>query len=175
MPVTVRLNGSNYVSDKTRQAFEKALADGHRVHLATPAQSAAPVDVAAREPAAPLPQVIVKEEEPTMPTLADYARLLESLDHALAQSSEHQTQTLHVHEQYLGYQAEYAKLFTQLLAQQGEVLTHGQVSAQQAELAAKVLDSLSQSMARFHDLQADTLRVHERFLDQQVEARVESD
>jgi len=104
-----------------------------------------------------------------MPTLADYGRLLESLDHALAQSHEHQAQTVRVHEQYLSYQADYAKLFTQLLQQQGDIFARGQSSPQQAELAAKVLDTLSNSMARFHDLQSETLSVHKRFLDQQAE------
>ena len=104
-----------------------------------------------------------------MPTLADYGRLLDSLDHALAQSHEHQAQTMRVHEQYLSYQADYAKLFTQLLQQQGDIFARGQASPQQAELAAKVLDTLSNSMARFHDLQSETLSVHKRFLDQQAE------
>jgi acyl carrier protein len=183
MSVTVRLNGSNYVSDKTRQAYEKALADGHRIQPAAQAQNPAPENglppvpsplPASGQPAspitpAPLPIVIVKEQELTMPTLADYSRLLDSLDHGLAQSHDHQAQTLHVHEQYLSYQADYAKLFTQLLQQQGDIFAHGQVSPQQAELAAKVLDNLSQSMARFHDLQSDTLNVHKHFLDQQAE------
>jgi acyl carrier protein len=177
MSVTIRLNGSNYVSDKTRQAFEKALADGHHVEAPQPPVSAepvratpvaAPAAVAAPTSAEPLP-VVMKEQEPTMPSLADYTRLLDSLDRGLAQSHDHQSQTLHVHEQYLGYQADYAKLFTQLLQQQGDIFAHGQVSPQQAELAAKVLDNLSSSMARFHDLQSETLSVHKHFLDQQTE------
>ena len=83
MSVTIRLNGSNYVSDKTRQAFEKALADGHKIQLAAQAQNPAPEKgspptpspmPATGQPAnpitpAPLPLVVVKEQEPTMPTL----------------------------------------------------------------------------------------------------------
>lgn len=34
--LTIRLNGSNYVSDKTKAAFEDALTDGHKVTVAAP-------------------------------------------------------------------------------------------------------------------------------------------
>ena len=58
MAITVRLNGGNYVSDKTRQAFEKALAEGATIKvaptLAAP-ESARAAPVAAPAVAAPLP------------------------------------------------------------------------------------------------------------------------
>ena len=34
MSLNVRLNGSNYVSDKTKAAFEQALTDGRKVKVA---------------------------------------------------------------------------------------------------------------------------------------------
>ena len=67
MSVTVRLNGSNYVSEKRRQAFEKALAEGHQIQ--PPAPSLAPENSAH---AAPSP-------EPVSAPITSAARFLLSL------------------------------------------------------------------------------------------------
>ncbi len=90
-----------------------------------------------------------------------------TLDHALAQSYEHQTLTMRVHEQYLNNQGEYARLFGQLMQQQGTIFAQAAAIPQQAEMTAAVLETLASSMARFHDLQAQTLDVHRQFLAQQ--------
>ncbi len=159
MALVVHLNGSNYVSDKTKTAFEKALqhppvvrrnngngnGDGKKKPVA------APISVA---PAAPKPA-----PQPSAPPLG------RALEHTFT----HQQATMRVHEQYLHNQAEYAQLFSQLMQQQGEIFAQGSRNPQQTQAAVQVITELSHSMARFHELQTQALRVHQQFLEQQAE------
>jgi acyl carrier protein len=157
MTLNIRLNGSNYVSERTQAAFQEALEEplpapaggnGHQPEE-TPAQSAAP-------PAPP----------PSDPQHAK--RLLESLERGLSRSFEHQNETLQVHQQYLSNQAEYASIFSQLMAQQGDLFAHGNGSPQHTEATLTVLQSLARSIEQFHQHQTETLRVHNQFLSQQA-------
>jgi acyl transferase domain-containing protein len=52
--LTFRLNGANYVSDKTKQAFVKALQDGHRIQLNPPAEPKPPSPARNGKEAAPV-------------------------------------------------------------------------------------------------------------------------
>jgi len=166
MAMIVRLNGSNYLSEKTRGAFENALQEGPTVK-----------SQAAALPVAAAPAVLSAEasraEPETAPAVSgavvDYSQAWETLERGLAQSFDHQQMTLKVHEQYLGNQADYARLFSELLQQQGAIFAGISASPQQTAAAAPVLESLSHSMARFHDLQAETLEVHKQFLFQQAD------
>ena len=180
MPLTVNLNASNYVSDKTKAAFEKALADGHKTPTGENGHDRKPEngnghrhrETSGGQPPLPVlaaPVIHLEAEQRRMTDLADYTRLMETLERGLAQAHEHQTLTLRAHEQYLSHQADYAALFAQLLQQQGEIFAASRADLRQAELAAKVLESFAQSLARFHDLQTETLSVHKQFLNQQAE------
>ncbi|MEA3396669.1 MAG: phosphopantetheine-binding protein, partial [Chloroflexota bacterium] len=93
--------------------------------------------------------------------------VLVSLERGLTQSHEHQQMTMHVHEQYLSNQSDYANIFSQLMQQQGAIFAAGNTHPQQAEIAAQVLESLARSMTHFHNLQVETLNVHKQFLGQQ--------
>lgn len=153
MALIVKLNGSNYVSDKTKATFEQALQDEHKI--------AASPQPAALNLASAVPQ-------PTPPVRhADYSHVLASLERGLTQSHEHQQMTMRVHEQYLSNQSDYANIFSQLMQQQGAIFAGGNTNPQQAEIAAQVLESLARSMTHFHDLQVETLNVHKQFLNQQ--------
>jgi len=156
MALNISLNGSNYVSDKTREAFEQVLQEAGSRRQES------------------------RSEDPTTynshpPTLSPQSsslipQHLETLDRALTQSYEHQTLTMRVHEQYLNNQSDYASIFSQLMQQQGAIFANGVAngaSSQQAETAATVLETLARSMTRFHDLQEQTLDVHKQFLAQQ--------
>ncbi len=175
MALNISLNGSNYVSDKTRGAFEHALQEASienressienresRIENRESRIENQRIGESADQPTAHNPQ-------PTTHTSQLLTRnsQLAMLDHALAQSYEHQTLTMRIHEQYLNNQGEYARLFGQLMQQQGTIFAQAAAIPQQAEMTAAVLETLASSMARFHDLQAQTLDVHRQFLAQQ--------
>ncbi len=165
MAFTVKLNGSNYVSDKTESAFEKALGEGPKIGESPQengngnGNGSHPVQAAAPQPAQP-----ASLHRPT----ANYGQILDSLERGLAHAYEHQQMTLQVHERYLTYQSDYAEIFSQLMQQQGAIFAQTR-DPQQAQTAVTVLETLSRSMERFHELQAETLSVHKLFLGQQAD------
>ncbi len=158
MAFSVKLNGNNYVSEKTRAAFEQALQDGPRVHL--PHQEDGPAAASPEEPTA--------SEADVQPGAWDYSHVLESLERGLAQSYEHQRQTLQVHEQYLRQQGDYAQIFAQLMQQQHALFANGDSTPERLEAALTALEHLSRSIDQFHEYQAQTLHVHNEFLSQQA-------
>jgi acyl carrier protein len=176
MGLKINLNGSNFVSEKTRNAFERALhqqQEQHQRHQKRvsdngngdhPAgQAASPTDVSSP----PMPAVAV----PQLPQV-DYHYIMESLERGLAQSYQHQSETLRVHEQYLNNQAEYSRIFLQLMQQQGSLFTHGQVPSNGGgvpETTHAILESLARSIEQFHAHQSETLGMHNQFLNQQSE------
>jgi len=178
MTLTVSLSGNNYVSEKTRQAFETALEDGG--HVKKNGNGNGRTSPAA-QPGAAMPTIHTESQSSIPPQSAsagsqsgvgavpDYGRVLESVERSLARAFDNQQLTLHAHEHYLVCQSDYAKIFAQVMQQQGEIFTAGNASPQQATTAAQVLESLARSVARFHDIQADTLNVHKQFLGQQGE------
>ncbi len=153
MALTMTLNGSNYVSDRTRGAFEYALQEAGSKNQESANQRIG--ESADFELTTHNSQLLTLNSQ------------LATLDHVLAQSYEHQTLTMRVHEQYLNNQGEYARLFGQLMQQQGTIFAQAAAIPQQAQMTAAVLETLASSMARFHDLQAQTLDVHRQFLAQQ--------
>ncbi|MCD6344423.1 MAG: hypothetical protein J7M17_02290 [Anaerolineae bacterium] len=160
MPFIIKLNGSNYVSDKTKATFERALQDEHKIAVRGNGglDPEKPADFGPA-PVAPQPTPAVRRE--------DYSHVLASLERGLTQSHEHQQMTMRVHEQYLSNQSDYANIFSQLMQQQGAIFAGGNTNPQQAEIAAQVLESLSRSMTHFHDLQGEALNIHKQFLSQQ--------
>jgi len=193
-----RLNSTNYVSEKTRVAFEQALQDGHQVKStitqaaevisnthstmkSTVTQAEVISNTQSRQPLAATSIVDLNSASPepirTQPmsesssnsASLNYQRVLDSLEYSLAQFSQHQTQTLHVHEQYVNSQMEYAKIFFHLMQQQNCLFSNSNSAHQQAETNSSVLESLERNMMRFHDHQAETLRLHEQSLNHQVE------
>jgi polyketide-type polyunsaturated fatty acid synthase PfaA len=160
--LTVSLNGSNYVSDKTRAAFETALAEGERQSAERKTQraegsvqkaddQAKPVAVT-HEPDAisPATQEMISEiSEDTTSMATNVREKSVSPADVLAELHIHQREVLQAHQQFLTYQHEYVRLLLQL--------PQGSGAAGERELAA------------MHQLQAETLRVHERFLAQQGE------
>ncbi len=179
MSLIVKLNGSNYVSEKTKAAFTHALGSGRISESASQRVSESVNDewrMASKsqitnqqiaEPAAPAMTMdyglrpTAQNPKSKIPNL--------NLEQGLTHAYEQQQTTARVHEQYLSYQAEYATLYAQLLQQQGAIFGGVNGDTRKAELAAQVLETLAQSMARFHELQAETLNVHKQFLGQQAD------
>lgn len=109
--LTIRLNASNYVSDKTKQAFAEALLDGHQVTLSEPTQT--PVQASS----VPLPSVLL----PMAKTMPDPTARDESTaaiaENLLTQFYRHQAEILKVHNRYLQDQAECSQTFLKALQQ----------------------------------------------------------
>jgi acyl transferase domain-containing protein/acyl carrier protein len=143
---TIRLNGSNYVSEQTRAGFEKAMAHLPRLDDRPESTGRLPELVAPQPTAGPL--------APDSP--AAVAGGLESLIAGLA---EQQGATARLHQQYLEQQSEYARLAADLVRQQGQLAVE--------PVAPSGWESLDRSLQRLHEHQADTSRVHETFLRQE--------
>ncbi|WP_218081137.1 type I polyketide synthase [Anthocerotibacter panamensis] len=208
--MSLAMNATNYVSEQTRVAFERALADVFQTTVApnnepsssssngrsttpngshspepptpihnghhpapdqpphnrdTPADSSSAVPN--RRPASPseaLPSSLTDHplRPETLPVQSSTQQALHAFERSLAYFSNQQRLALQAHEQYLSQQAEYAKIFFQLLRQQRAVLP-SDGSGQ------PVLESWEQSLTHLHRYQGDTLRMHTQFLNQQVE------
>ncbi|MBW4685473.1 MAG: acyltransferase domain-containing protein [Komarekiella atlantica HA4396-MV6] len=107
--------------------------------------------------------------QPTPEKLANYQQLLESLEYLLTQFQQNQAENLQVHGTYLNHQMEYAKTFFQLMQQQNSLLSNSKPSIETAKLKQVVMESLERSMMQFHSQQGETLRIHEQYLQEQVE------
>ncbi len=251
--LNVRLNGINYVSEKTRSAFEQALQDGHQVSavnqyeenvvslnssqgeeyergtgrvnsilteedergtgrvnplLAAFSVSHNITDQEDKEirgqggissfPPTPYERTEVPPE-PLLPTpstphsltgggtsplptpplqskmqltpdkLVNYQQVLESLEYVLAQFQQNQCENLQVHGHYLNHQIEYAKTFFQLMQQQNSLFANTESSTDATEIKPVVIESLDRSMMQFHAQQGETLRIHEQYIQHQVE------
>jgi acyl transferase domain-containing protein/NAD(P)-dependent dehydrogenase (short-subunit alcohol dehydrogenase family) len=232
--LSVKLNGSNYVSEKVKKEFEQALQDSHQVKLhqkssllkivAAP-QSAVtstlaatssstmlesnghnklngnnghtkkPVVVettathectdrenqqnAASSPTAsfvsPFPspnssQTAARSKMNDIPEkLVNYQRILESLEYALTQFQQNQNENLQVHAQYLNQQLEYLRTSFQLMQQQNSLFAKTEQSQQVLKLKPTIIESLDRSITQFHAQQSETLHVHQQYLQNQLE------
>ncbi|MEN4099732.1 MAG: phosphopantetheine-binding protein, partial [Anaerolineaceae bacterium] len=163
-PLTIKLHGGYYVSEKTKAAFENALKDGFKVKQAM----AAPVPAVI----APAPTAVAEAPQPASnpaatPVVSAQPVQQASLPH-LAQFQSHQSETARIHAQYLQNEEEYARTYAQLtqsglkLLENSSSLTPGAL-----EQLVSVLQGLQQSLSKFHEHQAETLRVHEQYLKHQ--------
>lgn len=107
--------------------------------------------------------------QPTPEKLTNYQQLLESLEYLLTQFQENQAENLQVHGTYLNHQMEYAKAFFQLMQQQNSLLSESKSTAETAKMKLVVMESLERSMMQFHSQQGETLRIHEQYLQEQLE------
>jgi len=156
--MSVMLNGSNYISDKTKQEFESALSEKHSF-IEQEVQKQIKVIQQSQPKIQPKIQT-------TMSTQSDQVKLTNRLksqpvqanvDRSMDHFYHHQNETLKVHDQFLKQQSEYSKSFMQIMLQQTQ-------STNPDAFSADVVNSINQ----FHKHQSDTLRVHENYLNQQV-------
>ncbi|PAX60564.1 type I polyketide synthase [Brunnivagina elsteri] len=126
------------------------------LHNSEPEKSVPPVTQPARQ----------SQMQPTSNNLAYYQRVLESLEYVLAQFQQNQSENLQVHGLYLNHQQEYAQTFFQLMQQQNSLFANFDAAN---PTKAVVMESLERSMMQFHSQQGETLRVHEQYLQHQVE------
>ncbi|QSJ19082.1 acyltransferase domain-containing protein [Nostoc sp. UHCC 0702] len=226
--LNVRLNGINYRSEKTKNAFALALQDGHKVSLpaalsnnstpeftetvaAIPAVKESNGHVAPTlvelsnntnssasrngngrdavvtpsspssppSPPSPLPemnpasfshQLAQESKMQTTPEKAiKFQRVLESLEYLLTKFQQNQAENLQAHGTYLNHQTEYTKTFFQLMQQQHALFANTKSSTETAQLKQVVMESVERSMMQFHAQQGETLRIHEQYLQEQIE------
>ncbi|WP_353933113.1 beta-ketoacyl synthase N-terminal-like domain-containing protein [Okeanomitos corallinicola TIOX110] len=235
--LNVKLKGINYISDKTKNAFNEALNDGFKIQglqdaqnleiqeskpkeiqesktleIQKPATSIIPTSngkngngngnangngnkknpvitnlqtVPQMNPATPInANPASKELLPTVSQTAiaerlggqmktpdnntNFQQVLSSLENLLNQFQHNQGDNLQIHVTYLGHQMEYAKTFFQLMQQQNNIIINSK-SSETAQLKQVVMESFERSMMQFHNQQAETLRIHEEYLKEQVE------
>ncbi|MEO0932743.1 MAG: acyltransferase domain-containing protein, partial [Cyanobacteria bacterium J06641_2] len=98
--------------------------------------------------------------------IPNYEQVLESLEYVLTQFGQNQNENLQVHSQYLNHQVEYIRTFFRLMEQQNTLFAR---TNENEILKAKTIESLERGMVQFHSHQGDTLKVHEQYLQDQVE------
>ncbi len=171
--MNIKLNGANYVSDATKQAFQDALNDGFKLKLPLKEapQQAAPVlieNTIESKPAAITTQAQVIET-PVAPSESQPAsqevevkQEVVYVAQPLDQSEWLQTQsaTLKAHEMYLQNQQDYSHGFFDMM--------HHLVDEFGTQNKA-VPETITQGMSDLHQYQQDTLRVHESYLQSQIE------
>ena len=150
--LTLQLNGTNYISEKTRREFEEGLVDDHSIASQSNFE---PVS----EPLADAPDKTEtnRRETETLPTTHTHENDPNRTD-ILSNLFRHQNELMRVHEQFLTNQVEYSRSFLQ-------ILQHNAQSGNAGRMAPEVSESISQ----FHRNQAETLRVHELYLSSQTE------
>jgi polyketide-type polyunsaturated fatty acid synthase PfaA len=172
--LSVKLNASNYVSDKTRAIYQDALASGSHITISAAPQSEIAVMPSLPDHTSVSPDVYKPTPQPfTNPQLStpssDHANLqtemnmpLPTLDYTFAEFRQNQQETLRVHEQYMQSQAEYFRIFFELTHQQQTLLAS-------QTLPPTTADLLTQNMLQFHEYQSETLRMHTHYMQQQTE------
>ncbi|MBD2293389.1 SDR family NAD(P)-dependent oxidoreductase [Anabaena sphaerica FACHB-251] len=192
--LNVRLNCSN-ITDKSQKAFAQALENGHIVGATSPQPPQ--LEVVKEHQPEPQPafasakvsltanQEMLAEEcshgkavnnhnngkleevEKVEIQLPHYDRVIDSLEQSLAEFTRQQSDITHVHEQSLRNQTEYTKTFYELMQHQYSLLANGEVNEYQAQTQQLAISSSERSMMRLHDHQAETIRIHEKYLNYQ--------
>ncbi|MEM9927123.1 MAG: beta-ketoacyl synthase N-terminal-like domain-containing protein, partial [Cyanobacteria bacterium P01_D01_bin.50] len=181
----VHINGRNQYSSVSQAAFTPVAEEEKKISSSTnynleekPYNKATPNNTnngngynrkAAIAPrATSAPQSIPKSNMHTLPNeFLNYEQVLESLEYVLTQFGKNQTENLQVHAQYLNHQVEYVRTFFQLMQQQNSLFAKTESSNE--TLKPKVIESLERGMIQFHSHQGDTLRIHEQYLQSQIE------
>lgn len=114
------------------------------------------------------PQLAEEKKMQTPEKLENFQRVLQSLEYLMTQFQHNQTENLQVHGTYLNHQMEYTKAFFQLMQQQNALFANAKTSQEAAQLKLVVMESLERSMMQFHSQQGETLRIHEKYLQEQL-------
>ncbi len=115
--LTIRLNGNNYVSDKTKQAFAAALLDGHQITPPEPASVTPPDQRIENELLENIPSVPVSIAETMLSSASPADSMPTTLENLLTQFYAHQSEILKVHDHYLKDQADCSQSFLKVVHQ----------------------------------------------------------
>ncbi|HVA24837.1 MAG TPA: beta-ketoacyl synthase N-terminal-like domain-containing protein, partial [Chloroflexota bacterium] len=176
-PATVTLNGANYVSPRTRQDYEQALNNGHRVTAAVPQTQEHDHPVSAKAgpskavheatPVAPLGEEVPASGQPGRPPVDDAlpAHELAQLDTVMVNVAGQQSAAATLHLQFLADQAALTKHFLELLGRQQDLLRLPSAS----DIPAAAHESLAAGLGMFHKVQAETAQAHQQYFQYQTE------
>src|SRR5450759_4675783 len=182
--INIVLNGGLYVSEKTRLTEERAMNDGFRVATQSPAMvpSNIPVNPILSEPfqtakvnpfnPSETPSKNGHETSPLDPVGGDTPngfRPGASLEGFLTNFMAHQNNLAHAHEQYLANENEYTLAFSQISQQETTLVSNAANHPETLEQINTALQTIEQSLAKFHEHQAETAHVHESYLQSQME------
>ncbi|MFM6105547.1 MAG: SDR family NAD(P)-dependent oxidoreductase [Sphaerospermopsis kisseleviana] len=194
--LNVRLNSTN-ITDKAQKAFAKALENGHVIKAETAKVNEhhpQPQPVADIKITGPKNQELLVEKSSNGKTvnkdsngqlkkieqpekieqsekveiqLSNYDRVIDRLEQSLAEFTRQQSEITHAHEQSLQNQTEYTKTFYELMQQQYSLLANDGRNEHQAQTQQLAISSCERSIMRLHDHQAETIRIHEKYLNYQ--------
>ncbi|MFM7366369.1 MAG: acyltransferase domain-containing protein, partial [Sphaerospermopsis kisseleviana] len=186
--LNVRLNSTN-ITDKAQKAFAKALENGHVIKAETAkVNEHHPQPVADIKITVPKNQELLVEKSSNGKTvnkdsngqlekieqpekveiqLSNYDRVIDRLEQSLAEFTRQQSEITHAHEQSLQNQTEYTKTFYELMQQQYSLLANDGRNEHQAQTQQLAISSCERSIMRLHDHQAETIRIHEKYLNYQ--------
>ncbi|OPH10865.1 type I polyketide synthase [Cylindrospermopsis raciborskii] len=188
--LNIRLNATN-INDRSQKAFAQALATGSVIKMPavsennyqtqpekireTLVETSTKINPEISSSSMLTSQIIpaVKNHssvEPKMEiSLDNYDRVLNSLEQSLVELTRQQSEVNQVHEQSLQNQIEYNKTFYELMRQQSLFLAQEEINEYQSQTQQLAISSTERSMMRLHDHQAETIRIHEKYLNYQQE------
>ncbi|WKC40691.1 type I polyketide synthase [Shewanella algae] len=146
-PMTIKLGASNYISPATAQKMAASLKEG-RVSQQTK------IVEKVVEKIVEIP-VAAASQNPSQPSQATAPQAANSSE--LQQFFSAQQQLTELHQQFLNIPLQYGNSVQQLLAEQVKLATAGKA----------IPDSLNQTLAMFHQHQAETLKIHNDFIQSQ--------
>ncbi|HEX7555746.1 MAG TPA: phosphopantetheine-binding protein, partial [Leptolinea sp.] len=158
-PISVKLNGGLYLSEKTRTAFQNAINENSNLHLSAGVQTNV-ID--------PILDRSIPEKKPEIQFNSMQTNPNSETQNVVNQIQKFQQDILSVHSKFLENDAEYTRMFSQLTQQELGLLSSNPQTAnlEQINIALQTLD---RSLTLFHQHQADTLRLHEQYLQSQNE------
>ncbi|WP_345886764.1 SDR family NAD(P)-dependent oxidoreductase [Shewanella algae] len=152
-PMTIKLGASNYISPATARKMAASLKEG-RVSQQTK------IVEKVVEKIVEIP-VVAASQNPSQPSPASAPQAANGLPanngSELQQFFSAQQQLAELHQQFLNIPLQYGNSVQQLLAEQVKLATAGKA----------IPDSLNQTLAMFHQHQAETLKIHNDFIQSQ--------
>ncbi|HDS1205929.1 TPA: SDR family NAD(P)-dependent oxidoreductase [Shewanella algae] len=152
-PMTIKLGASNYISPATARKMAASLKEG-RVSQQTKIVEKV-VEKIVEIPVAAASQNPSQPSQATAPQAAN--GLPANSGSGLQQFFSAQQQLAELHQQFLNIPLQYGNSVQQLLAEQVKLATAGKA----------IPDSLNQTLAMFHQHQAETLKIHNDFIQSQ--------
>jgi acyl transferase domain-containing protein len=155
--ISLKLNGGLYLSDKTRDAFQKAISESHALHL--------PENMENVRVAIPVQQMTGNEKlENHVPSVNDTSNIQVLLD----QVGSIQKEIVQVHHKFLENDADFSRIFSNLTDQELNLVKSNSAPAALEQINT-ALQTLDRSLSQFHQHQVETTRIHEQYLKNQHE------
>jgi acyl transferase domain-containing protein/acyl carrier protein len=181
--LNIKLNATN-INDRSQKAFAQALATGSVIQIARiseensqtqPQKKLVEINpeitsssILTSKTSSEVKNYSMVEQKIEIP-VDNYDRVLNSLEQSLVELTRQQSEVNQVHEQSLQNQIEYNKTFYELMRQQSLFLAQEEINEYQSQTQQLAISSTESSMMRLHDHQAETIRIHEKYLNYQQE------